>query len=482
MVEIGVLPPSGKLFPRFFVSPTYTIPKKRVIGQPQKWRLIHNLSSHKEGHEWSINAGIHKVEFPVTYPSIFTAAHEIFCKATNGCVVWGRDLKAYYRQLMINPSYWWCTGTRLEGTFYFDAYCPFGARSMPAVFQRLSDAIRVIMLRCTPVENLLGMLDDFLGIAYRKEGESDEELLERGKTHAQAFDKELLEMGVVKQETKDSPVGWSLVWLGFVLNTKEMTIGIPTAKETALVMRIQEELFDEEGGLLEVVGTLILEELVGVFCHMSQAWALGKTLLWPLYMLLKDFREFTPEGKSRVRKAQVTLGVDAAASLMEWYERVNTCGIYKKFYTCGGTHWQTKLTLFRSRNRVKIGPPWGRDKKKSKRALVLGTPWGPYETTLEDIFQVAGWKARLQGVMVGIKLLLDFLRDHVEECGDLIIIKTNIGSFASYIYKDCYPAGLGRDDYKRSVEIQRLLSKPDKVDTGNNRMMHPRQLQAYFML
>ena len=44
------------------------------------------------------------------------------------------------------------------------------------------------MLRCTPVENLLGMLDDFLGIAYRKEGESDEELLERGKIHAQAFD------------------------------------------------------------------------------------------------------------------------------------------------------------------------------------------------------------------------------------------------------------------------------------------------------
>ena len=94
IVEVGALPPAGIHFPRFFVSPTYTIPKKKVIGQPQKWRLIHNLSSHKEGHEWSINAGIQKADFPVTYPTIFTAAHEIFCRATDGCVVRGRDLKA----------------------------------------------------------------------------------------------------------------------------------------------------------------------------------------------------------------------------------------------------------------------------------------------------------------------------------------------------------------------------------------------------
>ena len=40
--------PWGGLFP-CFVSPTYTIPKKRKIGQPQKWRLIHNFSGHDSG-------------------------------------------------------------------------------------------------------------------------------------------------------------------------------------------------------------------------------------------------------------------------------------------------------------------------------------------------------------------------------------------------------------------------------------------------
>ena len=137
--------PWGPLFKKFFVSSTYTIPKKRLIGQPQKWRLIHNLSSHRLGWQRSINAGINKEDFPVTYPSINTAAHGLFCAAPRGCVVWGRDLKAYYRHLMINPAYWWCTGTMLEEKFYFDCYCPFGARSKPPVFQRLSDAIQVML-------------------------------------------------------------------------------------------------------------------------------------------------------------------------------------------------------------------------------------------------------------------------------------------------------------------------------------------------
>ena len=145
---------------------------------------------------------IGKEEFPVTYPSILSAAHEVFCKSKHGCVLWGRDLKAYYRHLLVNPAYWWCTGTRLEGTYYVDCYCPFGARSMPAVFQRLFDAIRVIMLRRTPVDSLLGMLDDFLGITYREEGESDQSLQERAWLNEKAFDNELVKMGITKQTKK----------------------------------------------------------------------------------------------------------------------------------------------------------------------------------------------------------------------------------------------------------------------------------------
>ena len=94
-----------------------------------------------------------------------------------------------------------------------DCYCPFGARSMPAVFQRLSDAIRVIMLRRTPVDGLLGMLDDFLGITYREEGESDQSLQERARLNEKAFDNELVKMGITKQTKKDSPTSFQTVWI-----------------------------------------------------------------------------------------------------------------------------------------------------------------------------------------------------------------------------------------------------------------------------
>ena len=98
------------------------------------------------------------------------------------------------------------------------------------------------MLRRTSVDNILVMLDDFIGITYRKADEtdlSDEELLARGEASSQAFDDKLKKLGIEKQSTKDSPAGWSIVWLGFVINTKLMTLGIPNDKEVALVLKIQ---------------------------------------------------------------------------------------------------------------------------------------------------------------------------------------------------------------------------------------------------
>ena len=471
VIKAGKTPPSGKWFPKFFVSPTYVIPKKRVIGQPQKWRLIHDLSSHTWGHPWSVNAGIRKSDFPVTYPSIATAAHTVFCVAKRGCVLWGRDLKAYYRHLMINPAHWWCTGTHFEGEYYFDAYCPFGARSMPAVFQRLSDAIRIIMLKRTPVEGLLGMLDDFLGVTYRKEGETDEALFARGRIEEKAFDVELTKMGISKQTKKDSPTAWKTIWLGFELDTKERTLAIPQEKENATIMRIQEEFFDEDGGLMPFVDTVKLGKLVGTFCHMSQGWALGKTLLWPLYKLLSAYREYSPEGKPYYRKAQVELGPDAAASMMEWYERINVCGIYKKFYTCHGNHHTTQTELWTGKDA---------HHPNKEKYLRLVTPWGSNRTALE-VNNVMGFNPGQQRVTKGILLLLNFLEKYAIDCGDVIVVKTNVAAFARYIRKDCYPAGLRRQQYYDSRKIHHLLATPERDTDGENRMMHPRQLKAWLV-
>ena len=83
---------------------------------------------------------------------------------------------------------------------------------------------------------------------------------------------------------------------------------------------------------------------------------------------------------------------------------------------------------------------------------------------------------------MAIKLLLGLLREHASECEDIITIKTNIGAFARYVKKDCYPGGLPRRCYLNSIEIHRLLATPAEGSDGENRMMHPRQLKAWYIL
>ena len=59
-------------------------------------------------------------------------------------------------------------------------------------------------LRRTQVDALMGMLVDFTGITYRRPGESDVALMQRGRMSAVAFDQELLKMGISKQPKRDS--------------------------------------------------------------------------------------------------------------------------------------------------------------------------------------------------------------------------------------------------------------------------------------
>ena len=76
---------------------------------------------------------------------------------------------------------------------------------MPAVFQRLSDAIRVVMLQRSLVDALLGMLDDFLGFVYRKLGELDAALFGERGNRLRPWRK-----GISKQDKKGSPAAWAI--------------------------------------------------------------------------------------------------------------------------------------------------------------------------------------------------------------------------------------------------------------------------------
>ena len=97
LICTGQHAPFGALFNKFCVFTTNTIPNNNHIDQPQKWRLIHSLNSHRVGREHSVNAGIDEGDFLLTYPSIGKATLGLFCTVPSRCVVWGRDIKAYDR-------------------------------------------------------------------------------------------------------------------------------------------------------------------------------------------------------------------------------------------------------------------------------------------------------------------------------------------------------------------------------------------------
>ena len=213
---------------------------------------------------------------------------------------------------------------------------------------------------------------------------------------------------------------------------------------------------------------------------------MGKTLLWPLYKLLSSYREYDSNGKLRYRKAQAKLNSDARYSIMEWYTRINTCGIYKKFYTCLGAHATTKVGLWCGRATKRC---W--DGKKSSKGwrsipgtkeIKIVSTWGEDSSNLNSGLQECeGMTLGQQRVALAISLILKLLGNHASECGDIIVIHTNIGALARYIEKDCYPGGLRRRQYLESILIHRLLCKPQAGSTGENRMMHPRQLKSCFI-
>ena len=285
-------------------------------------------------------------------------------------------------------------------------------------------------------------------------------------------------MGITKQSKKDSPTAWVVTWLGFHLDTRKKTMGIPEGKQQALLNCFHNELM-VKGGWLKSVNSKVLEKVVGTLCHFSQTWPTGKTLLWPLYVQLNEHRVYTKEGKQLIMSAMVELNGDSRASLDEWYLRVCTIGLERRFYSCRGSHSSTVLGVWMDRrgrktpaHKKKVGSrQW-----KGKRTVRLISPWKSFEGKPSTLTALQGKKPMAQVVAMAIKLLLKFLEEFVEKCGAVIEIRTNVGDFCNYISKDCYPKGLNRESFIESVAINRLLDRE-----GEDCEEEPRHLKTYFI-
>ena len=62
-------------------------------------------------------------------------------------------------------------------------------------------------------------------------------------------------MGITKQDPKNSPTAWHSGQFEFLLNAKDPTLANRPEAEEAIILKSQEEFFDEGVGLLDYAGT-----------------------------------------------------------------------------------------------------------------------------------------------------------------------------------------------------------------------------------
>ena len=122
------------------------------------WRTIYHLSAPPNS---SVNNFINPDDYSLSYCSI-DDAYTFINELGPGTLLSKIDLKDAFRLIPVNPLDWNLLGIHWRGKFYIDTCLPFGLRSAPYLFNRLSQAIHWILTNNYGVQHLLHYLDDFL--------------------------------------------------------------------------------------------------------------------------------------------------------------------------------------------------------------------------------------------------------------------------------------------------------------------------------
>ncbi|XP_057307364.1 uncharacterized protein LOC130645393 [Hydractinia symbiolongicarpus] len=140
------------------------------------------------------------------------------------------DLRHAYRSVPVHPSNYAALGLkwRFSGStqysYLVDTRLPFGGRSAPGIFHRLTQSVRRMMLR-QGFPLVIVYLDDFLVI-----GRTQTECYEAYNTLC----KLLVGLGFQLSPAKLVPPCQQLTFLGILLDTVSLTLSLPPAKLDAL--------------------------------------------------------------------------------------------------------------------------------------------------------------------------------------------------------------------------------------------------------
>ena len=154
-------------------------------------------------------------DFILTYPSIDDITDQVV-RLGKGCCLYKVDISRAFRHVKMDPGNYNKLG--LKWNDFFDSCLAFGFRHGSSIFQRISDAVRYIMLKYD--HHIINYCDDLIGYGLPSKIQ-------------QSFDtlcKILCELGLTISETKLVAPSTSVVCLGVLINTVEGTISVPPDK------------------------------------------------------------------------------------------------------------------------------------------------------------------------------------------------------------------------------------------------------------
>lgn len=306
---IGPYSKDGVPFSVIKVSPLNIVPKK------DKWRLINDLSS--PAHV-SVNDGI--MHMPTKWQLIDDALQLVVDRG-RGCHLAKMDVKSAYRQIPIHPDDWCLFAVEVEQLIFIDTFCPFGGRSSGHIWERYAQAMQWMLEHKYNVPSTARWVDDFFFVMDAHDSDTIVSRAQRAFVH----------MGVPMDDNKLEGPAVELVYVGYLINTQHMTVGVPANKREALAALLSDGLATRK------VTMEWLEKLVGKLEFASKAIRLGRSYLYELRRV--QFRQslgdaqrwhklkLSAGAKAELRWWQQAIAVDTRASIycdLRWHD---TCDV-----------------------------------------------------------------------------------------------------------------------------------------------------------
>ena len=145
-----------------------------------------------------------------------------------GAYMYKTDLARGYRQLRVDPLDWPLLGFQHNGAIYMDICPPFGLKTSAMFMQRTSEAISHLHGKAGYFSR--PYLDDFGGA---------EPSLPRATSALEALQGIMRELGIKEALHKVCPPAQSMVWLGILFNSIDMTMKIPGEKMEEIGQTLQ---------------------------------------------------------------------------------------------------------------------------------------------------------------------------------------------------------------------------------------------------